>query len=133
MHPDQQEKKYKELSDAIGWNKIMRRNLGFCYAYTAGAEIIASIDDDNIPYEEWGYLRMINNSCTLDCWKSENGVFDPLSITDSNYLWHRGYPSELVSTRNRIKYMGKVKLKSTYTSGFMGRRSRYRCHEQNYL
>jgi hypothetical protein len=111
MSPEEQEKNYKKLSDNIGWNKIMRRNIGFCYAYTAGADIIASIDDDNIPYEDWGNNIYVNNTITIDCWKSENGVFDPLSVTCSNYLWHRGYPSELIPTRNKIKYMGKIKRK----------------------
>ena len=50
ISPEEQERKYKDLSDAIGWNKIMRRNIGFCHAYNVGAELIASIDDDNIPH-----------------------------------------------------------------------------------
>jgi hypothetical protein len=111
MSPEEQEDLCKELSDAIGWNKIMRRNLGFCYAYYAGAEIVASIDDDNIPYDEWGTNIYVGKEVILDCWKSENGVFDPLSITNANYMWHRGYPSELIPTRNNIKFMGKVKRK----------------------
>lgn len=111
IHPDEQEKSYKDLSDAIGWNKIMRRNIGFCFAYKNGAEIIASIDDDNIPYDEWGEDLYINKEITADCWTSENGVFDPLSVTNASYMWHRGYPSELIPTRHNIKYLGRKKLK----------------------
>ena len=109
MHPDEQESEYKELSDAIGWNKIMRRNLGFVRAYEMGADIVASIDDDNIPYENWGDDVFVGKEIIVDCWKADNGVFDPLSITNANYMWHRGYPSELIPTRNNVKYMGKVK------------------------
>ena len=111
MHPEEQEKDYKELSDAIGWNKIMRRNIGFCYAYRAGAQLIASIDDDNIPYDEWGDNIYVGQNVIVDCWKSENGVFDPLSVTNANFMWHRGYPSELIPTRGNIKYMGRVNRK----------------------
>lgn len=111
MNVDQQISMYKELSDAIGWNKIMRRNLGFCYAYKMGADIIASVDDDNIPYEEWGKEVHVGKELVLDCWKANNGVFDPLSITNANYMWHRGYPAELIPTRNDIKYMGRIKRK----------------------
>ena len=38
----------------VGWNKIQRRNLGFLYAYDQGADVVATVDDDNIPYENWG-------------------------------------------------------------------------------
>lgn len=109
MDPQEQHLLYPRLSEAIGWNKIMRRNLGFCYAYTAGATLIASIDDDNIPYEEWGTDIHVGKEITLDCWSAENGVFDPLSVTNANYMWHRGYPSELIPTRGNIKYLGRVK------------------------
>ena len=111
IYPEGQEKLYKELSDAIGWNKIMRRNIGFCYAYEQGAELIASIDDDNIPYDNWGESITVGKEVIADCWESENGVFDPLSVTNANYMWHRGYPSELIPTRSNIKYMGRTKRK----------------------
>ena len=103
LHPSTQEDLYKELSDAIGWNKIMRRNIGYLYAYQQGADIIASVDDDNIPYDNWGKDITVGKEVIVDCWKSENGVFDPLSVTNAEYLWHRGYPSELISTRHNIK------------------------------
>ncbi len=111
ISPEEQDRDYKALSDAIGWNKIMRRNIGFCYAYKAGAQLIASIDDDNIPYDNWGSNVYVGTELVLDCWKSENGVFDPLSVTNANYMWHRGYPSELIPTRNNIKFMGKIRRK----------------------
>lgn len=109
LSPNDQEKIDKNLSDAIGWNKIMRRNMGFCLAYKNGAELIASIDDDNIPYENWGEKILVGETAEIDCWESENGVFDPLSITNVNYLWHRGYPSELIPSRLKTKYLGKIK------------------------
>lgn len=111
MHPDEQEAHYKELSDAIGWNKIMRRNLGFCEAYLRGAELVATVDDDNQPYDNWGENIYVGQEINVDCWKADNGVFDPLSITNIPYLWHRGYPGELIFTKNDVKYMGKIKRK----------------------
>ena len=111
MRPEEQQNDYEELSNVIGWNKIMRRNLGFCYAHKAGATLIASIDDDNIPYDEWGTEIYVGQEIIVDCWKSDNGVFDPLSVTNASYMWHRGYPSELISTRSNIRYMGRKKRK----------------------
>lgn len=109
LDPNLQEILYKNLSDAIGWNKVMRRNIGYLCAYQRGAGIIASIDDDNIPYDNWGKNINIGKEVIVDCWTSENGIFDPLSVTNAKHIWHRGYPSELIPTRHNIKYMGKVK------------------------
>ena len=52
--PKAQEKYDKELSDAIGWNCIQRRNFGLLFARDMGAEVVAVVDDDNIPLEGWG-------------------------------------------------------------------------------
>lgn len=109
LDPEYQEKNYKDLSDAIGWGKIMRRNLGFCEAYVLGAELFYTFDDDNGPYDDWGKELYVGKTITAHCWKSENGVFDPMSVTSAPHLWHRGYPSEYIPTRNNIKYMGRIR------------------------
>ena len=36
---------------------------------------------------------------------------DPLSVTNSNFLWHRGYPVELISSRRQVKKIGRVTRK----------------------
>lgn len=109
LSPEEQEKIDKNLSDSIGWNKITRRNLGFVYAYKQGAEIIATVDDDNIPYENWGKNIFIGKEIEIDLWESSTNYFDPLSVTNANDLWHRGYPIEYISEKNNIRYLGKTK------------------------
>jgi hypothetical protein len=47
LTPGKQEHLYPELSEIIGWKTIQRRNIGLVYAYQSGAEIIATVDDDN--------------------------------------------------------------------------------------
>src|SRR5262245_51022814 len=54
LSPEEQEKYDKALSDAIGWNCIQRRNFGLLIAHDMGAEVVAVVDDDNIPNEDWG-------------------------------------------------------------------------------
>src|SRR5687767_8820727 len=50
LSPEDQEQIDRELSDAIGWNCIQRRNFGFIWAVKElKADIIAVVDDDNIP------------------------------------------------------------------------------------
>lgn len=111
LDPQEQEKKYKKLSDAIGWNSIQRRNVGFVEAYNLGADVIATVDDDNIPYESWGKDIYIGQEIECDLYEPANGVFDPLSVTKRNDLWHRGYPIELIPTKNNVVYKGKTKRK----------------------
>jgi hypothetical protein len=111
LHPDYQESEYKELSDAIGWKCIQRRNIGFCEAYKRGAEIVATVDDDNIPYDNWGMYVVVGDTLEVNCYESENGYFDPMSVTNYKDLWHRGYPIQHVKTKNNVKFVGKVDRK----------------------
>ena len=54
LSPIDQIKIDKKLSDLIGWNCIERRNMGLLLAKKLGANLVALVDDDNIPYENWG-------------------------------------------------------------------------------
>jgi len=109
LSPEEQEKKYPDLSEAIGWNSIQRRNIGFVEAYNLGAEIVATVDDDNIPYDDWGKNVVVGQTVEIDFYKTDLGVFDPLSATEHTDIWHRGYPIELVPLRDAITYGGKLK------------------------
>lgn len=108
LHPGDQEAMYPKLSETIGWRSIQRRNIGLVYAYDQGAEVIATIDDDNIPYDNWGDNVMIGQWKEVDVYDHKiYTVFDPLSPTFYDDLWHRGYPIELVPNKNEIEYKGK--------------------------
>lgn len=108
LSPSQQEYLYKELSDTIGWKSIQRRNIGFVYAYDKGADVVATIDDDNIPYDTWGDDILVGKEIEIDVFKHKtHNVFDPISPTNHNDLWHRGYPIEMVPSKNDIEYKGK--------------------------
>jgi len=66
LHPEKQIELYPELSEIIGWKTIQRRNIGFVYAYQQGAEIVATVDDDNIPYDSWGDNIMLGQIIEVD-------------------------------------------------------------------
>jgi hypothetical protein len=112
MSPDYMEKKYPNLCELIGWNTFDVRNLGYIEAYQMGADVIASVDDDNIPYDDWGTDLYVNQEIECDLYETTfHDVFDPLSITSRNEIWHRGYPIEYVPTRHNVEYKGKTKRK----------------------
>ncbi len=111
LTPEYQEKEYRKLSDLIGWNCIQRRNVGFVEAYRDGAEIIAAVDDDNIPYPGWGENLMVGKTLPVECYENETGFFEPLSVTNISHMWHRGYPWEFINQRLANKKLGKVPTK----------------------
>ena len=66
--PAEQESYDKALSDCIGWNCIQRRNFGFLLARQFGADIVATIDDDNIPLPGWGEDLLIGKETEVTQW-----------------------------------------------------------------
>ncbi len=110
LHPEEQEARWKMLSDLIGWRCIQRRNFGFLAAYEMGAEIVATVDDDNIPYDNWGEDLICGQNVEVDVYTGSNFVFEPLSVTNQKQLWHRGYPWEMLKTRHDVTYLGKQKV-----------------------
>jgi hypothetical protein len=109
---DQQDK-YPELCKMLGPDNIDRgRNIAYLEAHRAGANIIATVDDDNIPYASWGEEILVGKETSVYCYHCNDNlpVFDPLSVTRANALWHRGYPWELI--HERIKNIALISKKN---------------------
>ena len=98
-----QEKKWPRLSKLVGWNCIQRRNFAILEAYERGAEMIALIDDDNIPYNNWFKNIFLNKQIKCNEIKTNKKIFDPVGYTNHSNLWHRGLPLELVNNRKYKK------------------------------
>jgi hypothetical protein len=113
LHPDYQQKTYPELSDAIGWHCIMRRNIGFVEAWRMGADVVASIDDDNIPYSDWGKNLWVGKSIDARVYDVPEPclAFDPLSVTNHPEVWHRGYPVDTIHYSRTPVFQGIKKQK----------------------
>ncbi len=97
--PEEQEKYDPELSEALGWNVVERRNYGFLWARDMGAEVVAVVDDDNIPLENWGKDVRVGREVEVDFYETELIAFDPIAVTEHPHLWHRGYPPQLLADR----------------------------------
>lgn len=95
---EEQESKYPDLCALIGPNSVARgRMIAFIEGYNSGAEIIASIDDDNYPLENWGKDILLDTEIIVDVFYStdEGLVFNPLWAHFAPDKYHRGYPIEL--------------------------------------
>jgi len=106
LSPADQEKYDAALSEAIGWNCIQRRNFGLLIAAEMKADIIALVDDDNIPFEGWGQNVAVGSELEVNYYNTELPAFDPVGATNYPALWHRGYPLQLLAKR---KYDAPVK------------------------
>ena len=108
LSPKKQENIDKKLSDLIGWNCIQRRNFGILYAWKNGADIVAVVDDDNIPYKDWGKKLLIDKKTKTNFYKTNAPVFDPISVTNHKNLWHRGFPIQILDKRKDAKRKIKI-------------------------
>ncbi len=108
LNPKDQEKISKKLSNLIGWNCIQRRNFAMILAYKKGADIIATIDDDNIPLSRWNKNLIIDKKVKIKKYFTNEEAFDPLSVTNYKELWHRGFPLQILKHKNKKKKSLKV-------------------------
>ncbi|MBW3556180.1 MAG: hypothetical protein KY454_04475, partial [Actinobacteria bacterium] len=92
VSPDEQQAIDAELSELIGWNCIQRRNLGFLLAWRMGADIVATVDDDNVPLAHWGEKLFVGEEVEATVYETAIPAFDPVGATNYPHLWHRGYP-----------------------------------------
>jgi hypothetical protein len=97
--PEEQEKYDPALSQAIGWNSIRRRNFGLLWAHDMKADIVAIVDDDNIPLPGWGANLLIGTEVEVNYYETDLPAFDPVGATNHAHLWHRGYPLQLLPKR----------------------------------
>jgi hypothetical protein len=98
--PEEQEKYDAALSAAIGWNCIQRRNFGFLWAKDMQADVVAVVDDDNIPLEGWGENLLVGRAAEVDFYETDLPAFDPVGATNHGRLWHRGFPLQLLPQRD---------------------------------
>jgi hypothetical protein len=116
--PDRQKELGWECSPLIGWNTIARRNIALLEALKWGAELIVSVDDDNIPMGAayfMNYFKMFDDKVYFDdpstppitwnrAWSglkvSDKGWFDPghlqFPLTGAP-VCQRGFPQQLPS------------------------------------
>lgn len=100
LSPRDQERDYPELSSLLGWRCIQRRNIGFLEALKRGGDLIATVDDDNIPLDNWGQTLNVGKKISANEFEpNEFGWFDPISVTNYPELWHRGFPIQFLSHR----------------------------------
>jgi hypothetical protein len=118
--PEDQERIDKPLSNVIGWNCIQRRNFAFLEAHRLGADLFASVDDDNIPMEHWGKQTLLGRQVSYASHLPEAAAFDPCSATNHREIWHRGFPIQLLADRHKqsaANELGEFDIQADFWNG----------------
>jgi hypothetical protein len=93
---DQQKLDYPILKD-LPYNHYCRKMIGYLFAIEHGAEIIIDTDDDNIPYDNWGFPEFEGE---FECIERDKGFMNIYSEFTAQKIWPRGLPLSLINSPN---------------------------------
>jgi hypothetical protein len=89
----EQQERYPDLCELIGPGSVARgRMIGFIEAANRNAVIVASIDDDCIPKENWGKRVYVGQPRLMVDRGPDQLVTDPYYPFVRGKFWHRGFP-----------------------------------------
>ena len=101
---DQKKLPYK-ICDIIPWNCVGRRNIGYIHALANGADIIATVDNDNFPLENWSF-PLLDGEKDLKV-VEDRDFFDILRYVTDGVLWHRGTLYEDINKEEKYDFQKK--------------------------
>ena len=81
---------------------------GLLWANDMQADIVAVVDDDNIPLEGWGENLLVGREVEVDYYETDLPAFDPVGATNHRHLWHRGFPLQLLPKRDYARKTRKT-------------------------
>lgn len=97
LGPEDQEKLGYHILQHLPWNHYCRKMVGYLYAMSQGADIIADSDDDNIPMDNWPSLP--DNTALRPCLSGQKFVNIYKQFTDAP-VWPRGFPLPLLTSKD---------------------------------
>jgi hypothetical protein len=102
----EQETMDSSFVNALPWNSYTRKNVGYMYAISLGAEIIYDTDDDNIPLNNWNK----NPSFDVDSEVVNKPDFvNMYSFFTDKHVWPRGLPLQnILENSASIRSMNEI-------------------------
>lgn len=101
---DQKKLPYNICKD-FPWNHVQRRNIGYIHALANGADIIATVDNDNFPLENWDF-PLLNKTVNLKVVENRD-FFDILRYVTRGILWQRGTLYEDINKEEKYDFKEK--------------------------
>lgn len=102
---EDQKKLPYNICKVIPWNCIQRRNIGYIHALANGADVIATVDNDNFPLKNWGF-SLLGKKTDLKVVENRD-FFDILRYVTNGTIWQRGTAYEEINKKE--KYVFKEK------------------------
>jgi hypothetical protein len=87
------------LEQALSYNSLQRRNVGFLRAHERGTDVVVTLDDDNLAGVDdvVGAYQTVGTQQKMRAVTTSNGWYNPCSLLDydsvsSDEIYHRGFP-----------------------------------------
>ena len=77
-----------KIVDNCPYNHYARKNIGYLYALSEGADIIYDTDDDNLPYDDW---KMEDLICNINI-QTQGKYLNIYRYFTNVRVWPRGFP-----------------------------------------
>lgn len=98
---ERQQEIFKKYASIIPYRHYCRKNLGYLFAISQGAEFILETDDDNIPYLSFG--QDISRLVTGRCVDAQGGWVNVYKYFTDSHIWPRGLPLDEIYSTGEIK------------------------------
>lgn len=96
-----QHKNIYSFIDICPYNHYSRKNIGYIYAITNGAENILDTDDDNIPYSNWERLfDLSGKKCETVLGPKYVNVY---GLFTEKKVWPRGFPLNNINKKEKTR------------------------------
>lgn len=79
--------------DQLPYNHYTRKNVGYLYAISHGAEVIFDTDDDNLPYSDWEVHEFHCDSKL----RSDGRFANAYQYFTGKHIWPRGFPLDAIN------------------------------------
>jgi hypothetical protein len=97
------------LANELPFNHYCRKNIGYIYAIKNGSDLIIDTDDDNVPYEDWGFPEFEG---LFDCSEENFGFVNVYSLFTKQHIWPRGLPLKYIKKVNPLLKGGNINKKT---------------------
>jgi hypothetical protein len=81
-------------------NHYARKNIGYLYAISQGAELIYETDDDNLPYDFWQDLLLNIFSHSTEVYTDAPHFINAYQHFSEKHVWPRGFPLTQILRQN---------------------------------
>lgn len=103
LSPEAQEALGFETTRLLPWNHYSRKMIGYLFAMSRGARLIADTDDDNAPKEGWKRPDFESEFDVLE----GGGFVNVYRYFSDSYVWPRGFPLHLLRAKEAATVSGR--------------------------